>query len=65
MERDAYAAGSAINPVQPHTSLPSLRHRPFVVGLEAQRWALSRPAFDTRNGTTKFNVQRTHVAAVA
>jgi hypothetical protein len=35
------------------------------VGLEAQRRALSKPAFETRNGTTKFNVQRTHVAAVA
>ena len=39
--------------------------RPFVVRLEDQRRALSKPAFETRNGTTKFKAQRTHVAAVA
>ena len=33
--------------------------------LQAQRRALSNPAFETRNGTMKFSAQRTQVAAVA
>jgi hypothetical protein len=33
--------------------------------LNAQRRPLSNPAFETRNGTTKFKAHRTHVAVVA
>ena len=33
--------------------------------VELQWRALTKPAFETRNGTTKFSAQRTQVAAVA